>query len=129
MPRMSQQEYAAYQAKHEPKQTSLLPTSDDLESELHEQIESWCRRQDPQVPYGHARMDRKSTYTPGFPDFVLFLPGPGRKTLLIECKAGDNDLSEDQAKFKAACEAVGHPVFIVRTYDQFLGIVNETMKI
>src|SRR4051812_17741532 len=109
-PRMSSAEYALWELKRQPKQAKLIPTTDDLESELHDLIIGWCRRQDPQVPYGHARMDKKSTYTNGYPDFALLLPA-GR-LVLIECKTGKNDLDEDQQAFKFAASKVGHEVHV-----------------
>src|SRR5690349_20186852 len=97
MPRMTATQYALHQAKQSPVQPALIPTSEEMESELHEQIISWTRRQDPQVPYIHARMDKKSTITPGACDFTLFL-SQGR-LLLVECKTADGDLSDDQKVF------------------------------
>ena len=107
--------------KH-PKQTALIPTNDDLESDLHDMIISWCRRQDPQVPFGHGRMDKRTGRTPGEPDFYLMLPN--EKLLLVECKTEKNDFSEDQQKFTDACHAVGHTVHLVRSYNEFLSVIR-----
>lgn len=95
------------------------------EEDLHEMIISWCRRQDPQIPFGHGRMDKKTGRTPGEPDFYLMLPG-GR-LLLIECKTETGDVSPDQKLFASSCKSVGHEVFIVRGYAAFLQLVREKM--
>ena len=126
-PRMTSAEYAIYQANREPKQAPLIPTQDETEGELHDMIESWCRRQDPPVPYGHARMDKKSTYTAGWPDFTILLPG-GR-LLLVECKSATGDLSEDQKIFKGHAESVQHEIHVVRSYPEFLMIVKSVMTL
>ena len=114
---------AAHQAKAQPKQPALIPTDDDAEGDLHDMIIAWTNRQDPAVVYGHARMDKKSTYTEGFPDFILLLPGG--VTLLIECKVGANDLSEAQQIFISRAKHLGHEVKVVRSYQEFLTAVKE----
>lgn len=73
-----------HEMKREPKQSALIPTDGEREEALHYEIIAWCKRQWPQVPYIHNRMDRKSTATKGSPDFILLLPA-GR-TLFVECK-------------------------------------------
>lgn len=113
-----------HQMKTEPpKQAALIPTEDELESVLHDQIVAWTRRQWPVVPFIHARMDKRSTIGNGAPDFTLFLPG-GR-TLLVECKSKDGQLSDEQKLFSANAQAVGHKVHLVRGYDAFLNLVKE----
>ena len=117
------QQLADYQARTKPVQPALIPTDDELESDLHEMIMGWCRRQYPPVPYIHSRMDKKSTATKGSPDFILLLPAG--KTLLVECKTKDGALSDDQVAFASAAEAVGHKVHIVRDYPRFVELIRE----
>lgn len=119
---------AARELKQQPpevKQAKLDMEELRTEEDLHEMIISWARRQDPQVPIGHGRMDKKTGRTPGEPDFYLMLPG-GR-LLLIECKTETGDVSPDQKVFAAACKAVGHEVHIIRGYAAFLQLVREKM--
>lgn len=119
---------AAREIKQQPpevKQAKLDMEELRTEEDLHEMIISWCRRQDPQVPFGHGRMDKKTGRTPGECDFYLMLPG-GR-LLLIECKTETGVLSEDQRLFTEACNAVGHVVYCIRGYAAFLHLVREKM--
>lgn len=122
MPRMTSAELAAYQARTQPVEKPKRIYQELLERGLHDMILSWARHQDPQVPCGHARMDRKSTYTEGWPDFTLLLPNG--KTLLIECKVGYNGLSEEQEAFGYMAHKVGHTLFVVRSYREFIEIVK-----
>lgn len=123
MPRMTREQYAAYIARREPPtQARMVLTDIDLEEDLHNFIIGWCKRQDPPVPYGHARMDKKSSYTEGFPDFVLFLPGD--RTLLVECKTEKGELEEKQREFANNAALVGHVVHVVRSYQEFLEVAR-----
>lgn len=122
-PRMSSTELAIWQMKHEPpKQAALIPTDDQREEELHDMIISWCRRQDPQIPFGHGSMAHKTRRTPGEPDFYILMPRG--KLLMVECKTGEGVLSEDQKGFIAAADKVNHVVWVVRTYLEFLRVVQ-----
>jgi len=115
------------QAQSDPTETQvpLIPGIED-EEDIHNLIISWARRQEPPVPYGRARMDRKSTYTKGFADFILIISA--NCFLLIECKTEDGKLDEDQIKFAAACQARGVMVHIIRDYPAFIELVREVMK-
>ncbi len=112
----------ARQMKSEPKQATLLPTDAESESELHDMLISWCRRQDPQVAYIHSRMDKKSTIGVGVCDFTLFI-SEGRP-LLVECKMPGKELDDDQKLFKAMVEANGHTLYVVHSYVEFLAILK-----
>lgn len=123
MPRMTPSELYAYEAKRAQRQPALIPNADDAEADLHDFIIGWCRRQDPLVPYGHARMDKKSGYTVGFPDFVLLLPH--NKTVLIECKTQAGTLSDEQTEFIGMAARVQHTIHICRSIPEFLEIVKQ----
>ncbi len=63
--------------------------------------------------YGAAR--KKSGTLPGWFDIVCLLPSG--KTLLIECKAGKNNLSDDQINVRDAATALLHRCGVVWSVD------------
>jgi hypothetical protein len=58
---------------------------------------------------------------PGVADYLAFIPG---RAVAIELKHGDGDQRKDQEKFQARWEACGNPYFVVRTLEEFQGVVQ-----
>lgn len=81
------------------------------EKSLQEAIQKDCERRGYFVL--RSRMDKKTVYRKGFPDLVIF--GPKGKCVLIECKAGDNQLSDDQRLCIQELRAAG--AWVLVTYD------------
>ena len=81
-----------------------------LERDLHNQIIQECNRRG--IAYGHNRMDRKSGYTEGWPDFtfsvVIRLPSKDDPTAQVsyriacafECKIGNKGLDTKQEEVR-----------------------------
>ena len=131
---MTPSEYTLWQIRHQPSKvqdgeqsSEFLPSKSDIEheSELHEWIESWCKRQDPPVPYVHQRMDKKTTTAKGTPDFSLLMAG---QTIWIECKGPDGELSDEQKDFHAAADHQGIKVHTIWTIQQFVEVVRSFGK-
>lgn len=79
------------------------------EKSLQEAIETDALRRGFYV--WRSRMDKRTRSNLGFPDLVIF--GPNGKCVLIECKAGTNDLSDDQRKCHVEIIAAGAIVVTV----------------
>lgn len=94
-----------------------------VEGSLHERIIAYCDSQWPRWKYIHARMDVPSTLAVGAQDFTLFLPH-GR-TVCIECKKPGGKLDTAQRDWGHEMGRLGHTVFIVTTWDEFLDVVKE----
>lgn len=62
-----------------------------MERELHDQVAALLRIRG--IIAGHARMDRKSTFTEGWPDFTFAIAG---RACAIECKRPGGELSNVQ---------------------------------
>jgi hypothetical protein len=90
------------------------------EMELHEEIILYCRNRG----WGFIRANptKKSHITLGAPDFVI-LANLGR-VHFIECKSATGKLRTEQLGFKIQAEMNGHIVHVVRTFDEFMEIVN-----
>jgi hypothetical protein len=63
------------------------------ERELHDQFEAWLKKH--RIPYGHDRMDKKTTTKTGEPDFRCYKNG---MVAFIEFKIGINKLSAKQVE-------------------------------
>ncbi len=96
------------------------------ESELHDEIESWCLSQHPRVKYIHARMDKPSCIAVGCQDFTLFLPG-GR-TFCVELKAKGGKLSPEQLAWRKEMEMLGHKVHVAWSMEEFRILVKPKQK-
>lgn len=92
------------------------------ELDLHKQIMDYCDAQWPRWKYIRARSDLPSTIAVGAHDFTIF--APGGRTILIECKRGDGKLSSDQLAWAKELSLLGHQVEVVRSFEEFLGIVK-----
>lgn len=90
----------------------------DLERDLHKQIENYLNLKG--VTYGHARMDRKSTYTEGWPDFTLCWGGV---PIAIECKVGDNKLTPEQERISNGMTNDGWNYYTIYNLEQLKNIL------
>lgn len=88
------------------------------EIDLQGKIERFCR--DHGFYLFHDRSRKQNA--PGFPDFVIALPG-GR-VVWLELKSARGRLRPEQKKVRLMLLALGHEWHEVRSYRQFLGIVN-----
>lgn len=86
------------------------------ESDLHQQILDWCKRNGWLCL--HGSMAHRSRRTLGEPDMVVILP-QGR-VALIECKSRTGKLSTDQLALKMLAEKLGHTVHVVRSLQEFV---------
>ena len=93
----------------------------EIEAELHQEILDYCRGRG--WPVVHSRMDRPSHLAIGTPDFVI--ARGGGMTLWIEAKAKRNKPTMEQRAWLAALKRVGHPAYVVYSFDEFLAIVGE----
>lgn len=57
----------------------------------------------------------------GVADYLAFLPA---RSIAIEIKDEDGEQDEDQQKFQAKWEACGNAYFLVRTLEEFQGVVQ-----
>ena len=90
------------------------------EKELHDAILGYCRARC--WPVVHSRMDVPQTAGVGTPDFVIALPGGA--TLWVEAKTAAGKLRPEQAAWLAALRAVGHRAEVVRSFEEFLSVVQ-----
>lgn len=84
------------------------------EKDLHEQVVAYLE-QHHGIKVGHARMDRKSTYTLGWPDLTFALHG---KACALELKVGKKKPDPDQLACIAAMEPNGWNVYVVRSLEE-----------
>jgi len=124
--RMTMEQVAAHQAKHAPKRTGMGPqgvAADEAgqEAGLHREILQWCASN--HCPPIHSPMHRKSSQTPGSPDFTIVLKNG--HVLFVECKTKVGKLSEEQIVWHHLAYRNGKTVYIVRSMAEFLGIVSD----
>lgn len=92
----------------------------DKESGIHAQILDECKRRG-WIAF-HGSMARKTFRTPGEPDFILF--ADRGRVFAIEAKTARGKLSPEQLAIKAWSEKLGHTVHVVRSFAEFLEIVD-----
>lgn len=90
------------------------------ERELRAQCLGFCSRHE--ILVGTADDSRKSTYTKGWSDFTIILPG---RTLFIELKTATGKLSAEQLDFMEALRINFHFHYVVRSYPEFLNIMRN----
>jgi len=78
-----------------------------LESELHDQVESFLRRNG--IPYIHSRMDRRSTIRKGWPDFTAMR---NSRVACVELKTKNGKLSADQQEVVLELQRAGVPITV-----------------
>ena len=120
------EQVAEYQAKHAAKraETGLQAVGSDeagQEAGLHREILEWCKSN--HCPVIHSPMHRKSSQTPGSPDFTIVLKNG--YVLFVECKTKVGKLSEEQTVWHHLANRNGKAVFIVRSMAEFLGVVRD----
>lgn len=123
MARFTPSELAAYEARRgtptpEPR---IKPAR---ESELHRLITQDIRRRDWLACHGAMHASTKRTL--GEPDFHCLAPR-GRH-FMVECKSLTGRLSDDQIRFRDHADRLGHPVFLVREFDEFLDLARYFEK-
>jgi hypothetical protein len=89
---------------------------------LHEEISKHCARQWPPWLLVHSRSDKRSTLPLGCNDDIIFLPG-GR-FLLLEEKAKDGKLSDEQQIWNKQMAMLGHTVHVIRSFQEFLDLAG-----
>jgi hypothetical protein len=97
---------------------STCGPGEKLEMPLHDKIMQHCAAQFPRWLYIRARSDMASTIAVGAQDFTIFLPG-GR-VLCVECKSATGKCSPEQAGWHFEMQRLGHHVYIVRSWGEFL---------
>jgi hypothetical protein len=96
----------------------------ERESELHQQIEDYCR-QNGWITL-HGSMAHKTYRTKGECDFCCLLPN-GR-VIFVECKTGSGKLSPEQNAMRAWMEKLKHTMHVVREFSQFVQLTRECLQ-
>ena len=145
MPRMTKEEFEAFQARHQHAARPVLaalvesrPADEDAfrgtadrsqddcaagqELALHNEIIKECRRRG-WNQYVHSNPTKKATNQPGTPDFII--PADAGRTLWIECKTVKGALSKEQRKFRDGLLARGHEFYVVRSLRRFIQIADK----
>lgn len=135
--RWTPEQYEGYQAKRATKQPGYVPLlghSRDIvgkdnriadqgkESDLQAKIERYCRQSG--FYFFHDRSREQNSK--GFPDLVIALPA-GR-VVWMELKSAKGRLRPEQKQVRLMLMALGHEWHEVRSYRQFIGIVNGGKK-
>ena len=94
----------------------------DRERDLHEQIKKFCDNQWPRWKYINSRWGVPSTIAPGCQDFTIF--ATFGRPFCIECKKGNEKPDPEQLAWHHEMSMVGFPVHVVRSYEEFLKIVQ-----
>ena len=100
------------------------PQATTDEKKLHEDILADCRNR--LWPVIHSRMDTPSTIGVGVPDLVIF--AERAIVLIIECKTKSGKLRPEQLAWKMILERNDHKHFVVRSFAEYLKVVEELMK-
>ncbi|MBU6231583.1 hypothetical protein KGP36_02850 [Patescibacteria group bacterium] len=116
------EQFAAMQQRLAPKTRQPIP-QDAVEEEvgLHGEIMQWLKANN--VPYIHARTDKKSRINPGAPDFCFPFKG---KAFFIECKTKTSKRRPDQLAWALLAEMQGFAVKECRSFTEFLEIVSRS---
>lgn len=93
-----------------------------LEKELHREIMDHCDKQWPRWKYIHSRTDKRTRNEEGVPDFIIALPLA--RTLYVEAKRPGEKPSLAQRNWHAEMAKLGHAVFIVHNFPEFLAAVE-----
>lgn len=97
----------------------VVPDAVEREIPLHGRIMQWLKLNN--VPYIHARTDRKSGINPGAPDFAFPYRG---KTFWLEIKSATGKRSRDQLAWALLAEQRGATVHVIRSWEEFLSTVS-----
>jgi hypothetical protein len=122
--------YAQYQAKRAAEIASknaavtvLEPSPYKGEAQLRNRILEHCYGQRPRWKVIWARDDKKSTLPAGANDLTIFMSN-GR-LLLMELKYGQGKLSADQRDWKYELGMLGHEVFVIKSFQEFLTLITQ----
>jgi Holliday junction resolvase-like predicted endonuclease len=121
MPRMTMAEVNAFNARQVANYATNNPEGVEVESDLHEQIFSECRRRGWIAL--HGSMSERTSRTLGEPDFTI-LADAGR-VLFVECKSRKGKLSTIQQAMAAHAKKLGHTIHEVRSLEEFLTVTQS----
>ena len=113
----------AHEARLRPKQ-SVPTTGCDDESELHEQIRQECVRRG-WLSF-HGSMAHSTFRTEGEPDYVILRDSGG--VLMVELKTRKGKLSEAQQGIHAWAHRLGHEIYTLRSFEEFLNLITTTKQ-
>lgn len=75
------------------------------------------------IAFCHARFDRKSTMTVGWPDFTFAFNGI---PIAFECKSESGKLSKEQEKCHENMRANGWRVYVITNMEQVKGVILKS---
>lgn len=118
------------------KPAKVRKTVENDEGCLHKHAWQWVTREYPALLIFHVANERKGSIgavmhfkrmgvLPGVSDFLAF-PMSGRKAA-IELKDDEGEQDAEQEKFQRRWERTGGVYFIVRTLEEFQGVINGVM--
>ena len=94
----------------------VKPGATEDERALHNEILEHCKFHG--LLAFHGSMAHRTFRTAGEPDFVILLPDG--KMMMVECKTKNGKLSPEQLGVAMWAEKLGHRVYTVRSYVEFL---------
>lgn len=124
--RWTQEQYDDFQARrsgyvplsaHPRIHKGQTKADDEPEHKLQARIEKWCDERGFYHFHDRSRGDNR----PGHPDLVIALAG---RTLWLELKSRGGRLSPEQQKVILMLQYLGQEVHEVRSFKQFLDVVN-----
>lgn len=92
------------------------------EKEMHNIFEDWLRLN--QIPFIHARMDKKSTINNGAPDFTVMW---NNRVVCIEFKMNGGKLSSDQQDFISLLGKSETDVFVCHMAAEAIEIIKRIL--
>ena len=90
------------------------------EKELQRKIADYLRIRE--IAFCNPRMDKRSTMTLGWPDFTFAIKG---MPIAFECKKSNGKTSQDQIKCHQNMTKNGWIVYLVRSFEQAVDIINS----
>lgn len=128
--RFTAEQVAAYNSRQWSKGTASLNESlgepCDRESKLREQIIAYSDRQWPRWKVVWARSDKKSTLPVGCQDLTLF--ADNERVFCIELKAKVGKQSPEQVAWSHEMLRLGHLIYIVRSFEDFMSVIGPEGK-
>jgi len=95
------------------------------EREMHSKFENYLRMRE--IPFGTSRMDKKSTFTEGWPDYTIVLPRG--HVAFVELKMPGKTLDPDQERVCASLEAAGAIVRVCESLGECILVVSDLLKV
>jgi hypothetical protein len=123
----SRDDLAAYRAKVSRWAKAKAPApiddserpDDGLESGLQRKCLDYCKQNGYRAFHDRSR----GVNEPGWPDLKIYMPFG--KTLLIELKSSAGKLRREQKQLRLELHWMGHPVYVVKSFNGFLKIIQE----